>query len=193
MNVVAGSIISITGRYKPVSLYFGFPIVVLGTGLMIHFRQPDQHVGYIAMSYLFVNFGFGVLMLTLEISILAAASAQQYFAIAIALLNLFAYIGSAVGYTISSAIWQATMPKKLALYLPPEAQESLVMIYADITQQLSYEVGSPTRLAIQRAYGDTWRLLLIAAVSTWAVAFVAILVWKDTNVKGVKQNKGRVV
>lgn len=193
MNIVAGSIISVTGRYKPVSIYFGFPIIVLGTGLMIHFRQPDQHVGYIAMSYLFVNFGFGILMLTLEISILAAASAQQYFAIAIALLNLFAYIGSAVGYTISSAIWQAMMPKKLALYLPPEAQESLVMIYADITQQLSYEVGSPTRLAIQRSYGDTWRLLLIAAVSTWAVAFVAILVWKDINVKDVKQNKGRVV
>ncbi|KAK5086602.1 hypothetical protein LTR05_003770 [Lithohypha guttulata] len=193
MNIVAGSIISVTGRYKPVSLYFGFPIIVLGTGLMIHFRQPDQHVGCIAMSYLFVNFGFGILMLTLEISILAAASAQQYFAIAIALLNLFAYIGGAVGYTISSAIWQAMMPKKLALYLPPEAQESLVMIYADVTQQLSYEVGSPTRSAIQRSYGDTWRLLLIAAVSTWAVAFVAILVWKDMNVKDVKQNKGRVV
>ncbi|KAK5101632.1 hypothetical protein LTS08_004090 [Lithohypha guttulata] len=193
MNIVAGSIISVTGRYKPVSLYFGFPIIVLGTGLMIYFRQPDQHVGCIAMSYLFVNFGFGILMLALEISILAAASAQQYFAIAIALLNLFAYIGSAVGYTISSAIWQAMMPKKLALYLPPEAQESLVMIYADIIRQLSYEVGSPTRLAIQRSYGDTWRLLLIAAVSTWAVAFVAILVWKDMNVKDVKQNKGRVV
>lgn len=193
MNVVAGSIISYTGRYKPVSLYFGFPLVALGTGLMIHFRQPDQHVGYLAMSNLFVNLGFGILMLTVEIGILAAISSQQYFAISIAVLNLFSYMGTAVGYTISSAIWQATMPQKLALYLPPESQGNLIMIYGDIQQQLSYEWGSPTRLAIQKAYGDSWRYLLIAGVTTWVLGLMAILAWKDMNVKGIKQNKGQVV
>ncbi|KIW78032.1 hypothetical protein Z517_07865 [Fonsecaea pedrosoi CBS 271.37] len=193
MNLVAGSIISYTGRYKPVSLCFGFPLVVLGTGLMIHFRHPDHYVGYVAMSNLFVNLGFGILMLTVEIGILAAASAQQYFAVSIALLNLFAYIGTAVGFTISSAIWQGTMPEKLALYLPPESQGNLTTIYADIQQQLSYEWGTPVRLAIQRSYGDTWRYLLIAGVSTWVVGLMAILMWKDMNVKGIKQNKGYVV
>ncbi|KAK5951565.1 hypothetical protein OHC33_007243 [Knufia fluminis] len=173
--------------------YFAFPMVVLGTGLMIHFRQPHQNVGYVVMSYLFVNLGFGILMLMVEIGILAAASAQQCFAISIVLLNLFCYIGNAIGSTISSAIWQATMPEKLAAYLPAEDQENLALIYGDITQQLSYEWGSPTQLAIQRAYGDTWRFLLIAGVSTWVVGFVAILAWKDMNVKSVKQNKGRVV
>ena len=193
MNIVAGSIISFTGRYKPVSLYVGFPLIVLGAGLLIHFRQPDQYVGYVAMSNLFVNLGFGILMLTVEIAILAAASAQQYFAISIALINLFCYIGTAVGYTISSAIWQGTIPEKLALYLPPESQGNLTIIYGDISQQLSYEWGSPTRLAIQRAYGDTLRYLLITGVSTWVVGLLAILMWKDMNVKGIKQNKGQVV
>lgn len=193
MNIVAGSIISYTGHYKPVSLYFGFPLIVLGTGLMIHFRQPDRYVGYVAMSSLFVNFGFGILMLTVEIAILAATSAQQYFAISIALLNLFSYIGTAVGFTISSAIWQGTMPQKLAFYLPPESQQDLATIYGDISQQLSYEWGSPTRLAIQKSYGDTWRYLLVAGVSTWVVGLVAILIWKDMNVKGIKQNKGHVI
>lgn len=193
MNIVAGSVISYTGRYKPVSLYFGFPLIVLGTGLMIHFRQPDRYVGYVAMSSLFVNLGFGILMLTVEIGILAAASAQQYFAISIALLNLFCYIGTAVGYTISSAIWQHTMPEKLALYLPPESQADLTTIYGDIQQQLSYEWGSPTRLAIQRSYGDTWRYLLVAGVSSWGLGLVAIVVWRDMNVKGIKQNKGHVI
>ncbi|KIX99735.1 uncharacterized protein Z520_04371 [Fonsecaea multimorphosa CBS 102226] len=193
MNLVAGSIISYTGRYKPISLYFGFPMIILGTGLMIHFRQPDRYVGYLAMSNLFVNLGFGIIMLTVEIGILAAASTQQYFAISIALLNLFAYIGTAVGYTISSAIWQGTLPEKLAQYLPPESQANLTIIYDDISQQLSYQWGSPTRLAIQEAYGDTWRYLLIAGISTWVLGMVAMLAWKDMNVKGVKQNKGYVV
>ncbi|KAF2439233.1 MFS general substrate transporter [Karstenula rhodostoma CBS 690.94] len=192
-NIVAGTVISLTGKYKPISLFLGMPLIVLGTGLLIHFREPTRYLGYIAMSNVFVNFGFGILMLTVEISILAAAAAQQYFAITIALLNLFTYIGSAVGYTVSSAIWQGTLPRKLALYLPPENQGNLTTIFGSIEEQLSYEWGSPARLAIQHAYADTWRLLLITGVSVWGVGLACMLAWKDINVKGVQQNKGYVV
>lgn len=192
-NITAGLVISLTGRYKPISLFLGIPLIVLGTGLLIHFREPTRYLGYIAMCNIFVNFGFGILMLTVEISILAAAAAQQYFAITIALLNLFAYMGGAVGYTISSAIWQGTLPQKLALHLPLEAQGNLTTIFGSIEEQLSYEWGSPTRLAIQHAYADTWRLLLITGVSVWALGLACMLVWKNTNVKGVHQNKGYVV
>ncbi|KAH7346144.1 major facilitator superfamily domain-containing protein [Rhexocercosporidium sp. MPI-PUGE-AT-0058] len=192
-NVVAGATILYTGRYKPISVFFALPLIVLGTGLLIQFRQPDRNAGYIIMCNIFINFGFGILMLTVEIDILAAAAAQQYSAISIALLNLFCYIGNAVGYTISSAIWQGTFPGKLALHLPPESQGNLTTIYSTIEEQLSYAWGSPTRLAIQHAYGDTWRYLLIAGVATWSLELVAMLVWKNMNVKGVRQNKGCVV
>jgi MFS family permease len=192
-NIVAGLVISLTGRYKPISLFLGIPLIVLGSGLFIHFRGPTRYLGYIAMCNVFVNFGFGILMLTVEISILAAAAAQQYFAITIALLNLFTYMGSAVGNTISSAIWQGTLPEKLALHLPLEAQGNLTTIFGSIEEQLSYEWGSPTRLAIQHAYADTWRFLLITAVSVWAVGLACMLAWKNVNVKSVHQNKGYVV
>jgi predicted MFS family arabinose efflux permease len=192
-NMVAGIVISLTGRYKPISLLLGIPLVVLGTGLLIHFRGPTRYLGYIAMCNIFVNFGFGILMLTVEISILAAAAEQQYFAITIALLNLFTYIGSAVGYTISSAIWQSTLPQKLALYLPLETRRNLTTIFGSIEEQLSYEWGSPNRLAIQHAYADTWRILLIAGVSVWALGLACMLAWKNVNVKSVHQNKGYVV
>lgn len=192
-NLVTGVVISWTGRYKPISLFLALPLIVLGTGLLIHFREPTQYLGYIAMCSIFINFAFGILMLTVEIGILAAAGQQQYFAITIALLNLFSYIGTAVGFTISSAIWQGTLPQQLALYLPPEAQENLTTIFSSIEEQLSYEWGSPTRLAIQHAYVDTWRYLLIAGVSVWIVGLASILVWKNMNVKALKQNKGYVV
>lgn len=192
-NITTGVVITYTGRYKPISLYVAIPLIVLGTGLLVHFREPTQYLGYIAMCNIFVNFGFGILMITVEIGILAAASAQQYFAITIALLNLFTYIGNAVGFTISSAIWQGTLPEKLAVHLPAEAQGNLTTIFGDITEQLSYEWNSPIRLAIQYAYGDSWRLLLITGTCLWAVGLAATLVWKDMNVKGVKQNKGYVV
>lgn len=192
-NIFAGAAISYTGRYKPISVYMAFPLISLGTGLLIYFRQPNQYVGYIAMCNIFINIGFGILMLTVEIGILAAAAKQQYFAITIALLNLFCYIGSAVGLSISAAIWTGTIREKLALYLPPESQANITDIYGSINVQLSYEWGSPTRLAIQHAYGDTWRLLLITGVAVWIVGLVAMLVWKNMDVKGVKQNKGYVV
>ncbi|KAF2648719.1 MFS general substrate transporter [Lophiostoma macrostomum CBS 122681] len=192
-NIGAGLAISFTGRYKPISLFLGLPLVLLGEGLYIYFREPTRYLGYVVMCNIFVNVSFGILMITVEIGLLAAASEQQYFAISIALLNLFSYIGTAIGLTISSAIWQGTLPQKLALHLPPEAQGNLTSIFDSIDEQLSYEWGSPTRLAIQHAYADTWRLMLITAVSVWAVGLVAMLVWKNMNVKGVKQNKGYVV
>lgn len=192
-NIFAGVVISLTGRYKPISMFLGLPLTVLGTSLLLHFREPTRYVGYIAMCNIFINFGFGILMLTVEIGILAAAAAQQYFAITIALLNLFCYIGNAVGFTISSAIWQGTLPEKLAQHLPIEDQDNLATIFGSIEEQLAYEWGSPTRLAIQRAYADTWRLLLITGASVWGLGLLAMLVWKNMNVKGVKQNKGYVV
>lgn len=192
-NIVTGVVISVTGRYKPISVFVALPLIVLGTGLLVYFREPTRYLGYIAMCNIFVNFGFGILMLTVEIGILAAAAEQQYFAITIALLNLFTYIGNAVGFTISSAIWQGTFPEKLALHLPAEEQGNVTTIFGSIEAQLSFEWGSPARLGIQRAYGDTWRYLLITAASVWGVGLVALLVWKNMNVKGVKQNKGYVV
>ncbi|KAF2427817.1 hypothetical protein EJ08DRAFT_651227 [Tothia fuscella] len=128
-GIFAGSIISYTGRYKPISLYFAFPLMVLGMGSLIHFRKPDHYVGFIAMSNIFVCFGWGTLMLTVEIGILGAVGEQQYFAISIALLNLFCYIGNAVGFTVSSAIWQSVFPQKLALYLPQENQANATVIF----------------------------------------------------------------
>ncbi|KAE9976549.1 hypothetical protein BLS_001925 [Venturia inaequalis] len=192
-NIASGAVISFTGRYKPITLFVGFPLVALGTGLLIYFHQPTQHVGYIVMCNFFINIGFGILMLTVEIGILAAAAEQQYFAITIALLNLFCYIGSAIGNTISAAIWTGTFRGKLALYLPPESQADLSHIYESIDVQLSYEWGSPIRLAIQHAYGDSFRLLLIAGVAAWVVGLAAILAWKNMDVKDVKQNKGTIV
>jgi MFS family permease len=191
--IIVGAIISYTGRFKPVTLYLAIPLSILGLGLMIHFRQPNENIGYIVMCQIFIAFGSGTMMLTDEIAILAAVAEQQYFAIAIALVSMFASIGSAVGLTISAAIWQDVLPKKLALYLPLEDLPNLVTIYSDITTQLSFPVDSPTRLAIQHAYGDAERYQLIAGTASWALGLVAVLMWRNINVIGIKQTKGHVV
>ncbi|KAE9367494.1 MFS general substrate transporter [Stipitochalara longipes BDJ] len=192
-TLVAGAVISYTGRYKPVTLYFALPLTVLGLSLLIYFRQPNQRVGYMVMCQLFISFAGGILMVTDEIAIMAAAAEQQYFAISIAVLGLFGSIGSAIGLTISAAIWQNTLPTKLAEYLPADQLANLNLIYEDLPTQLSFPVGSDTRLAIQMAYGDAQKNMLIAATAVWAIGFIAVFMWRDINVIGIKQTKGHVV
>ncbi|KIW62368.1 hypothetical protein PV04_10548 [Phialophora macrospora] len=191
-SILVGVLMSYTGRFKPVTLYLAIPLSVLGSGLMIHFREPTSNVGYIVMAQIFIAFGSGAIMLTDEIAILAAVKEQQYFAVAIALVSMCGSIGQAVGLTVSSAIWQDIFPKRLALYLPEEELPNLVMIYTDIVTQLSYPVGTPTRLAIQRAYGDSQKYLFIAGTSVWVIGIAGTLMWRNINIIGIKQTKGRV-
>ena len=106
---------------------------------------------------------------------------------------MFGNIGAAIGLTIATAIWQDILPKRLAEYLPAEELPNLPLIYADITTQLLYPVGSPTRIAIQHAYGDAQMRMLIAGTAVWVVGLGAVVVWRDIKVIGIKQTKGHVV
>jgi MFS family permease len=190
--VLTGVVMSYTGRFKAITLYISIPLVLLGTGLLILFRRPDGNIGYIVMCIIFLSVGNGISTVTIEIAILAAMKSQQYFAIAVALVSTTGGIGSAIGLTVSSAIWQDVFPKQLAVYLPKEELPNLVLIYSDITTQLSYPVGSPTRLAIQKAYGDGEEYLLIAGICTWFIGIIGTVMWSNIDIIHVKQTKGRV-
>jgi hypothetical protein len=137
-------------------------------------------------------FAAGTVIICDEIAIMAAAS-HQHIAIVIAILGVFSNIGGAIGLTVAAAIWQDVFPKKLAEYLPAEDLPNLPLIYEDITTQLSYTVGTPTRLAIQHAYGDAQQMLLIAGTAVWVIGIVAVLMWRDIRVDRIKQVKGTAV
>ncbi|TGO48985.1 hypothetical protein BCON_0224g00120 [Botryotinia convoluta] len=192
LALVTGGIISFTGRYKPIALYFGVPLTILGMSLLIYFRQPDQKIGYIVMCMIFISFAEGVLVICAEIAIMAAAAEQQYFAISLAVLGLFGNIGSAIGLTISAAIWQGILPNKLSANLPDTDQTDLLLIYESLPTQLSFSPGTTERLAIQHAYSDTQRGLLIAGSVVWVIGLVAVLLWRDIKVIGIRQTKGQV-
>ena len=190
-SLAVGLLIHYTGRYKPVCLYFGIPLSILGMGLMINFRQPDGNVGYIVMCQLFISFAAGTIIICDEIAIMAAAS-HHHIAVVLAVLGMFGNIGGAIGLTIAAAIWQGVFPNKLAEYLPASEMPNLLLVYADITTQLSYPVGSPARVAIQRAYGDAQMRMLVAGTAIWALGLVAVLMWRDIKVIGIKQTRGHV-
>jgi MFS family permease len=191
-GLIVGAAVRITGRFKWLALYFGIPLFILGAGLMIYFRAPGINVGYLVMCQIFISFAGGTLVICQEMAVMAATS-HQYIAVVLALQAMFSSIGGAVGSTVASAIWTAVFPARLDEYLPQELKANATIIYESLTTQLSYEVGTPARDAIIRAYGDAQKDMLIAATAVLAVGVVAVAVWRDIQVKDFKQVKGTVV
>jgi MFS family permease len=191
-SIGVGLLIHCTGRFKPISLYFAVPMSILGMGLMINFRQPDTHVGYIIMCQILISFAAGTVIICGQVAAMAVAS-HEHLAVVLAVEAMFAEVGGAIGLTVAAAIWQGVFAVKLAEYLPASELPNLPSIYAELPVQLSYSIGSPARLAIQHAYGDAQKMMLIAGTAVWVVGFIATLMWRDINVIGMKQVKGRIV
>ena len=191
-GLVVGYWIRRTGKFKWFCLMFGIPFTVLGVGLMLKFRQPDVNVGYIVMCQIFIAFAGGTIVICEQTAAMAAVP-HQYIAVIIAIEGMCSSIGGGVGGSIAAAIWQGIFPQALGKYLPEEAQVNLTIIYGDLATQLSYPEGSPTRQAIQHAYSDAQRMMLIAGTAVLALGFVAVALWRDINVKEFKQVKGRVI
>jgi MFS family permease len=188
--VSVGYLIHRTGYFKYVSLFVGIPLSLLGQGLMIHFRTPGN-IGYIVMCHVFISFSQGILIITDEIAILAGAS-HEHVAACLAIVGIFGNIGAAIGLTIAASIWQDIIPTKLMEYLPAEELPNFLMIYGDITTQLAYPEGSPTRVAIQHAYGDAMIRLWAASTAVWVLGVIGVLMWRNINVVDIKQTKGHV-
>ncbi|EXJ88098.1 hypothetical protein A1O1_05026 [Capronia coronata CBS 617.96] len=188
--LLVGFLIRKTGYFKW-QLYIAVPLYVFAQGLMIYFRQPHKSIGYIVMCQIFISIGGSVFIIIEQLAVLAAAP-HQYVAAVLALLNVVGNVGGAIGNTISGAIWTNTFPQALARYLPESAQADLDDIYNDLSTQLSYPYGSPTRIAIQKAYGYAQERMLAAGTGIMALAFIWILLIKNINVAKLQQTKGMV-
>ncbi|KAM0324352.1 hypothetical protein ACHAQA_008133 [Verticillium albo-atrum] len=190
-GIAVGGLIHYTGRFKPVCLYIGIPLSILGSAMMMYFCKIGSSVGPIILCQILISIAAGTIMVCDEIAILAAAS-HQHVAICLAVLGMFGNIGGAIGLTVASTIWQDVFPKRLAEYLPREELPNLPRIYANLSTQLSYPIGSETRIAIQHAYEDGQMWMLAVGTAVWIVGLIGVMMWRDINVIGIKQNKGHV-
>lgn len=188
--LVVGYLMRRTGRFKWL-LYIAVPLYILAQGLMIYFRRPNQSVGYQVMCQIFISIGGSVFIIVQQVAVLAAVD-HRHVAAALALLSVVGTIGGAIGATVSGAIWTNTFPNALEKYLPADAMENFDMIYEDLDTQLSYPVGSETRLAIQQAYGYAQTRMLAAGTGVMALCFIWTWMIRNINLTKVAQVKGTV-
>jgi hypothetical protein len=190
--LIVGVVIRRTGKFKALALYFGVPLTILGVALMIAFRQPDVNIGYIIMCQIFIAFAGGTLVICEQVAAMAAASHQQV-AVVLAVEGMFANVGGAIGSTVAAAIWTGIFPGRLLRHLPEDAKGDAATIYGSIVTQLSYPVGSPVRIAIQQAYGEAQRYMLIGGSTVLVLSMISVAVWRDIDVRNHKQVKGLVI
>ncbi|KAI7853430.1 major facilitator superfamily-domain-containing protein [Circinella umbellata] len=185
-----GFLIRKTGRFKWL-LYIAVPLYIFAQGLMIYFRRPNQSVGYLVMCQVFTSIGGSIFIIVVQLAILAAVD-HQHVAATLGLLSVVGTVGNAIGPTICGAIWTNTFQPALIRLLPTSELENLDLIYEDLPTQLSYEVGSETRLAIQEAYGYAQTRMLAAGTGIMGLAIIWTFLIRDIDLKKVSQVKGTV-
>lgn len=188
---IAGWLIRVTGRFKWI-LYFCVPLYILALGLMIHFRTPNGYIGYVVMCEIFFSVAGSIFILVVQLAVLAAVD-HQHVAAVLALLFVTGTVGDAVGGAVSGVIWTNTFEGALERFLPESALPDLVTIYGSLPAQLAYAPGTPERLGIQLAYGYTQTRMLAAGTSIMVVAFAAVFLMRNLNVKTMTQTRGNVL
>ncbi|KAF2716037.1 MFS general substrate transporter [Polychaeton citri CBS 116435] len=190
-GILVGLAIRYSGRFKWLAMS-AVPLQILGTGLMIYFRQPHHNIGYVIMCQIFIAFSGGTLVVTEEIAIMAAVGPENV-AVALALQALFTAIGGAIGTSISGAIWTNTVPNRLVEYLPESAKGNATEIYSSIYIALSYPVGSPERDAIIKAYAVAQRYMTITGTAVLVLALLWVAVWRDIKVKDFRKTANQTI
>lgn len=191
-SLVAGWVINWSGHYKYVNLFLGLPLTILALGLTYYFSTPGWHYGYFIFTQILLAIGHAFIIICDEVAGMAAVS-HQYVAVILAMEGLFSSIGGGIGSSMSAAIWTSAFPKALANHLPAKDLPNLQKIYGNLATQLSFPIGSDTRIAIQKAYGDAQRTMLLPGIAVWIIGIVAVLAWRDVNLKNIKQVKGNVI
>lgn len=141
----------------------GAAIYLLGIGLMIRYRVEGSSTSQIVGTQIAVGIGGGMVNVPAQLGVQASVSHGDVAA-ATAIFLTIVEIGGAVGQAVSGAVWEANIPKKLALYLPPDAQADAAKIFGSLVVAKGYALGSPERVAINRSYQETMNILLIIAV-----------------------------
>ncbi|KAI2623937.1 putative siderophore iron transporter mirB [Hypomontagnella submonticulosa] len=189
--VVVGYLIKRTDRFKWLALA-ALPVHLLGGALMIIFRQPNTNIAWVIMCQILITIGGSTLVMCEQIAVMAIADHSELASV-MAILGLAYYIGSAVGSSLSGAIWNSSLPKELAKRLPELSPDELALIASDLKKQLGYPVGTAIRDAIIAAYGVAQSRMCITGTLISLFEILAVGIWQDVRVSQSKQVKGTVL
>ncbi|KAI5365877.1 Putative major facilitator superfamily, MFS transporter superfamily [Septoria linicola] len=191
-SVVFGAWVYATKRFKYTCLFFGLPLMFLGSGLMVHFRGGDHGIGYVVMCQIFIAIAGGTLVIGEDMAVMTAAD-REGVPMMLSIIYLASNIGGSIGTAVSTSIYGNTFPSALARALPADLQGKVSELYLGgyLTQEL-FVPGTVERTAINYAWGQTQYYSCISAVAVLVLGIPAIAIWKNYRVDK-QQNKGVMI
>lgn len=154
-------VVAYTRRLKPF-IIMGVSLWFLATGLLYHFRGGEESKSGIIGSL--VVWGIGTTMFSYPINVsMQSATSHENLATVAALGYTLYRIGSAVGNSVSGAIWTQLLPDRLEKNLGNATLAASV--YADpYTFVAQHAWGTPQREAVVEAYRYIQRLETVIAL-----------------------------
>ncbi|RYC61245.1 hypothetical protein CHU98_g4968 [Xylaria longipes] len=190
-GLVVGYLIRRSDRFKWLAVA-ALPVHIIGGALMIIFRRPDTHIVWVILCQVLLTIGGSTLVICESMAVMAVSHHAELASV-MAILSLATYIGSAIGSSLSGAIWNSTLPGALAELLPDLNPVELGHIASDLKKQLSYPMGSATRSAIVTAYAKSQARMCIVGTLVSLLEIGAVLIWRDSRLSQSKQVKGTVL
>jgi MFS family permease len=188
-SVVVGIYVYKTKHFKYLCLFFGLPLMILGSGLMIYFRGSEHGIGYVVMCQIFIAFAGGTLVIGEDMAVMAGGD-REGIPMALSLISLFSSVGSSIGYAVCAAIVNNVWLPAIRSRLPSDMKSQAEAIYlGGVTTQQGFPLGSPEREAAAYAWSWSQRQNCIASTCVLILGIPAIMMWKNFNVDK-KQNKG---
>ncbi|CAG7930650.1 unnamed protein product [Penicillium olsonii] len=189
---IFGVLIRITGEYKWTAIS-GIPILLLGTALLVPFRQPATHVGILTMTQILTGLGTCIFSVCAQLAVMTMVTHQEV-AVVMAIYGLFGSIGAAVGQAIAGGMWNNMTKNEMYARLPEESKHLAGVIFGDMVKQMSYADGTPERAAIVGAYADVQRKMVIVGVCFVPLCIACTWFWRSVNVKKLfkEQTAGNV-
>lgn len=177
-SIIAGVIISVTGRYRIV-LWIGWFLTAFGMGLLCILKPDTSTPGWIFLNLPF-GMGTGILFSAMAIATQASAPAKDA-AYAAVLFSFLRSVGNTIGVAIGGVIFQNQMKKRLLdiPLLAAQADEYSKDASALVHVLKSMADGSPEKIELATAYTDALRWVWIIMCILAGVAFIANLFVKE--------------
>lgn len=195
-GLILGLIVFRVRRLKAF-IVFGTWLFMVSFGLLIHYRggtEPTSHSGIVG-AQICLGIAGGMFPYTAQASIQAATN-HEHVAIVTGLYLATYNIGSALGNTVSGAIWQHILPSELLRQLHSSALTAEV--YANpFAFATKYPVGTPEREGVILAYRHVQRLLCVVGIclTVLLVGFSLIIrnpeLGREQSLEGAEEGGGK--
>ncbi|CEJ92419.1 hypothetical protein VHEMI08073 [[Torrubiella] hemipterigena] len=174
---VAGLILHYTHRFKLVTA-MSIAGTILSTGLILYCSKPGSSISGLIGCQVVFSISAGFISVSMMMGVLHKAKPGEN-PMRMALFFMISLLFSALGSTVSTAIWRNVLPGTLDRHLPEGLKNQATKIAGSIVVQLSYPRGSVGRDAIILAFAEAWRSLMIAGTSVLGLSVVGVLAMKE--------------